>query len=150
MTATPVERAIAALRAGRPVAVGKASILSVETATEAILDLLDPRGAAPVLLSGERAAALGVQRVQLPGGELGTPRHAHPRRGASAADPGPHGLGREGRSQLRVGRESVEPSRQGRVWTPDRPEIATGGVARAAELLEVEVRRADMDRLAIS
>ena len=42
MPATAVERAIAALRAGRPVAVGKVTILSVETATEAILDLLDP------------------------------------------------------------------------------------------------------------
>jgi len=40
LTATPVESAIAALRAGRPVAVGRAVILSVETATEAMLDLL--------------------------------------------------------------------------------------------------------------
>jgi GTP cyclohydrolase II len=72
LTATPVERAIAALRAGRPVAVGKASILSVETATEAILDLLDPRGAAPVLLSGERAAALGLGNLR----EAGDLQHA--------------------------------------------------------------------------
>ena len=60
MTASAVERAIAALRAGRPVAVGATTILSVETGTEATLDLLDPEGGAPVLLSGERAAALGL------------------------------------------------------------------------------------------
>jgi GTP cyclohydrolase II len=64
LTATAVERAIAALRAGRPVAVGEATILSVETATEAILDLLDPEGTAPVLLSGERAAALGLGNLR--------------------------------------------------------------------------------------
>ena len=64
MTATPVESAIAALRAGRPVAVGRAVILSVETATEAMLDLLDPTGTAPVLLSGERAAALGLGNLR--------------------------------------------------------------------------------------
>ena len=60
MTATPVERAIAALRAGRPVAIGSATVLSVETGTEASLDLLDAAGDAPILLSGERAAALGL------------------------------------------------------------------------------------------
>ena len=72
MTATAVERAIAALRAGRPVAVGKVTILSVETATEAILDLLDPEGTAPMLLSGERAAALCLGNLR----EAGDLRHA--------------------------------------------------------------------------
>lgn len=52
--------AIAALRAGRPVAVGGLTIASVETATDALLALLDPEGHAPVLLSGARAAALGL------------------------------------------------------------------------------------------
>jgi GTP cyclohydrolase II len=72
LTATPVESAIAALRSGRPVAVGRATILSVETATEAILDLLDPTASAPVLLSGERAAALGLGNLR----EAGDLKHA--------------------------------------------------------------------------
>ena len=72
MTATSVERAIAALRAGRPVAIGQVAILSVETATAAMLDLLDPGGHAPLLLSGERAAALGLGNLR----EAGDLRHA--------------------------------------------------------------------------
>lgn len=56
----PIERAIAALRAGRPVAVGKIVILSAETGTQAMLDLVDPDGRAPLLLSGQRAMALGL------------------------------------------------------------------------------------------
>jgi GTP cyclohydrolase II len=72
LTATRVERAIAALRAGRPVAVGETCIVSVETGTEAMLDLLDPAGQAPVLLSGERAAALGLGNLR----EAGDLRHA--------------------------------------------------------------------------
>ncbi len=72
MTVTPVERAIAALRAGRPVGVGSATVLSVETGTEAALDLLDPRALAPILLSGERAAALGLGNLR----EAGDLKHA--------------------------------------------------------------------------
>jgi GTP cyclohydrolase II len=72
LTAGPVERAIAALRAGRPVAVGNAIFLAVETGTEATLDLLDPSGQAPILLSGERAAALGLGNLR----EAGDLRHA--------------------------------------------------------------------------
>jgi GTP cyclohydrolase II len=72
LTASPVERAIAALRAGRPVAVGGATVLSVETATHATLDLLDPADVAPILLSGERAAALGLGNLR----EAGDLRHA--------------------------------------------------------------------------
>jgi GTP cyclohydrolase II len=71
LTATKVERAIAALRAGRPVEVGATAILSVETGTEATLDLLDPKGEAPILLSGERAAALGLGNLR----EAGDLRH---------------------------------------------------------------------------
>jgi GTP cyclohydrolase II len=56
----PIERAIAALRAGRPVAVGKIVILSAETGSQAMLDLIDPHGKAPLLLSGPRAMALGL------------------------------------------------------------------------------------------
>lgn len=53
-------RAIAALRAGRPVTVGSLTVASVETATDSLLAELDPQGAAPLLLSGARAAALGL------------------------------------------------------------------------------------------
>ncbi len=58
--AAPVERAIAALRAGRAVALDGRRLLSVETATPALLDLLDPDRQSVLLLSGERAAALGL------------------------------------------------------------------------------------------
>ncbi|MGH6706834.1 MAG: GTP cyclohydrolase II, partial [Sphingomicrobium sp.] len=57
---SPIERAIAALRAGRPVLVGKTAILSVETGTQAMLDLLDPQACAPMLISVQRAMALGL------------------------------------------------------------------------------------------
>jgi GTP cyclohydrolase II len=56
----PIERAIAALKAGRPVRVDGATVLSVETASQAMLDLIDPKGQAPMLLSGARAMALGL------------------------------------------------------------------------------------------
>ena len=72
MTATPVKRAIAAVRAGRPVGIGSVTIVSVETATGAMLDLLDPNGAAPLLLSGERAAALSLGNLR----EAGDLKHA--------------------------------------------------------------------------
>jgi GTP cyclohydrolase II len=72
LSSTPVERAIAALRAGRPVAIGAVTVLSVETGTEAALDLLDPAGKAPLLVSGERAAALGLGNLR----EAGDLKHA--------------------------------------------------------------------------
>ena len=56
--AAAVERAIAALRAGRPVRVGAITILAVETGTQPMLDLVDPQGRAPLLISGQRARAL--------------------------------------------------------------------------------------------
>ena len=59
-SAAPLQHAIAALRAGRPVRIGAATMLSVETATEAMLALLDPDGAAPMLISGQRAEWLGL------------------------------------------------------------------------------------------
>ena len=55
-----LERAIAALRAGRPVKVGSATVLSVEAGSQAMLELLDPEGCAPMLLSGPRAMVLGL------------------------------------------------------------------------------------------
>jgi GTP cyclohydrolase II len=57
---TPLERAVAALRAGRAVDLDGRKLLSVETATPALLDLLDPGYRAELLLSGPRAAALGL------------------------------------------------------------------------------------------
>jgi GTP cyclohydrolase II len=58
--ASALERAIAALRAGRPVRVGGVTILSVETGTQPMLDLLDPDKRAPLLISGQRAQALSL------------------------------------------------------------------------------------------
>lgn len=52
--------AIAALRAGRTLTIGSLTVAAVETASDAFLRLLDPEGRAPVLLSGARAAALGL------------------------------------------------------------------------------------------
>ena len=69
MTTPPLQRAIAALRGGRPVqvaAAGQSTFLSVETATQAMLDLLDPEREAVLLISGARGAALA----------LGNDRHA--------------------------------------------------------------------------
>ena len=64
MTDEPrIRRAIAALKAGRPVRIegGEAlAVLAVETATDELLKLLDPEGKAPLLLSGARAAALAL------------------------------------------------------------------------------------------
>ena len=53
-------RAIAALRSGQPVTVGDQTVAAVETATDALLALLDPEARAPLLISGTRAAALGL------------------------------------------------------------------------------------------
>jgi GTP cyclohydrolase II len=64
-----LERAIAALRAGRLVRVGGLTILSVETATQAMLELLDPGECAPMLLSGPRAMTLGLGNVHDAAGE---------------------------------------------------------------------------------
>ena len=58
-----VERAIAALRTGRAVRIeGQETLtfVSIETATPEMLTLLDPDAAAPLLLSGRRAAALSL------------------------------------------------------------------------------------------
>lgn len=52
--------AIAALRAGRAIGIGSLVVTAVETGTDAFLRLVDPGSWAPVLLSGERAAALGL------------------------------------------------------------------------------------------
>ena len=58
-----MRRAIAALRAGRPVKIEGAEpigVFAVETATQELLDLLDPGRAARLLISGERAMALAL------------------------------------------------------------------------------------------
>ena len=58
--ASPIGRAIAALKAGRPVRLGSLALLSVETGSQAMLDLFDPGECAPLLISGPRAMALGL------------------------------------------------------------------------------------------
>lgn len=58
-----LRRAIAALKAGRPVRIGSRppmTIASVETAGAETLEELDPQSQAPLLISGWRAAALGL------------------------------------------------------------------------------------------
>jgi GTP cyclohydrolase II len=65
--APPIRRAIAALRGGRPVRIdgGEAiAVLAVETATAEMLDLLDRDRKAPLLISGERAAALSLANLR--------------------------------------------------------------------------------------
>jgi GTP cyclohydrolase II len=55
--------AIAALRAGRPLRIDgpcPTGVLAVETASQEMLDLLDPGHVATLLISGERAAALNL------------------------------------------------------------------------------------------
>lgn len=61
MSGGAVRTGIAMLRAGRPVQiVGPVpiAVLAVETATQELLDLLDPQHKARLMISGERAAAL--------------------------------------------------------------------------------------------
>jgi GTP cyclohydrolase II len=58
-----VGKAIALLRAGRPVGISgpvDLSVLSVEMASQELLDLLDPGKQATLMISGERAAALNL------------------------------------------------------------------------------------------
>ena len=55
-----VARAIAALRGGRPIGIENGYFLPLETSTAATIELADPRGEARLLISGARAAALGL------------------------------------------------------------------------------------------
>ena len=68
MTADPgIRRAIAGLRGGRAVRIEGAetiAVLSVETATPELLDLIDPSWKAQLLISGERAAALSLGNLR--------------------------------------------------------------------------------------
>ena len=59
----PLRRAVAALRAGRPVGIDSATpiaVVPVETATPELLEILDPEKIARLLVSGERAVALAL------------------------------------------------------------------------------------------
>jgi len=63
----PVRKAIAALRAGRPVRIEGAeaiAVLAVETASPEMLDLVDPDRKAKLLISDERAAALSLANLK--------------------------------------------------------------------------------------
>ena len=62
-----MRRAIAALRAARPVRIEGAQpigIVAVETATPELLDILDPERKARLLISGQRAAALALTNLR--------------------------------------------------------------------------------------
>ena len=63
MSESAVRTAIAALRTGRPLRIDgpcPTAVLAVETASQEMLDLLDPTHGAKLLISGERAAALNL------------------------------------------------------------------------------------------
>ena len=60
MSESPAAAAIAALRAGRPVAIGGLTVLAVETTTAEMMALVDTEDKADLLISGERAAALSL------------------------------------------------------------------------------------------
>jgi GTP cyclohydrolase II len=63
LSAPALRKAIAALRAGRPVRIAaptEIAVLAVETASQELLDLIDPRGQARLLISGQRAAVLNL------------------------------------------------------------------------------------------
>ena len=62
-----VRGAIAAMRAGMPVRIEGSiplTVTAVETATAELLDLLDATREAPLLISGERAAALSLANLR--------------------------------------------------------------------------------------
>jgi GTP cyclohydrolase II len=64
---TPIRTAVAALRAGRPVRIEGSrpiAVLSVETGTPEMLALVDADSTAPLLISGERAAALSLTNLR--------------------------------------------------------------------------------------
>jgi GTP cyclohydrolase II len=63
LSGSAVRAAIAALRAGRPLRIDgprPTAVLAVETASQELLDLVDPGQQALLLISGERAAALNL------------------------------------------------------------------------------------------
>jgi len=66
-TSAPIGRAMAALRAGRPVTIrGQEDfpVAALETATGELLDIVDEDGKARLLISGERAAALSLTNLR--------------------------------------------------------------------------------------
>jgi GTP cyclohydrolase II len=69
LTKAKLEQAIAALAGGRPVRIGGLAYLSIETADNATLAVLDPDGRAALIVGAERAAALGLsnERAVVPG-----------------------------------------------------------------------------------
>jgi GTP cyclohydrolase II len=64
---SPIRKAIAALRAGRPVRIEgpqPVAVIAVETATTELLELVDAERSARLLISGERAAALSLGNLK--------------------------------------------------------------------------------------
>ena len=96
MTAGAVRMGIALLRAGRPLRIDgpvPLAILAVETASQELLDLLDPQHQAKLLISGERAAALHLANERDaadPGGPvvIGHAPWLDAATGLATADPG--------------------------------------------------------------
>ena len=126
MSGSPAAAAIAALRAGRPVAVGGLTVLAVETATAEMLALVDAEGRADLLISGERAAALSLANER------------------SAADPGqpvwitrPEWLGQAEALALVDPSRDMERGPLGPLSPADAPDDAAAGLllARLAGLL---------------
>jgi GTP cyclohydrolase II len=65
--AGPVEQAIATLRAGRPIRIDgpqPIAVAAVETTTAELLETLDAERRAPLLISGQRAAALSLANTR--------------------------------------------------------------------------------------
>ena len=69
MSQATLEQAIAALAGGRSVRIGALTLLSIETASDATLDRLDPDSTAALIISAGRGAALGLgnRREMVPG-----------------------------------------------------------------------------------
>ena len=69
MTSATLEQAIAALAGGRQVRIGGLTLLSIETASDATLDRVDPHDRAALIVSAGRGAALGLgnERAMVPG-----------------------------------------------------------------------------------
>jgi len=63
----PIGKAIAALRAGRPVRIEgdrPIGVVAVETTTPELLEIVDPKRVARLLISGQRAAALSLANLR--------------------------------------------------------------------------------------
>ena len=109
MSGTALGPVLAALAGGRPVRIGELTVLSVETADDAALERLDPDHTAPLLISPERAAALGLANQR------------------AAAGGGPVVIRCAGWLDRQAARTLVDPSHDFARVTPGAPETAAPG-----------------------